>query len=83
VLAVDQHTDTPKNGASLPGSTLTLEIAESDVATLAHARSVGGLLMVLRSYADIGGGAAVDGNGLGHSVRLFKGGAPAETVTAR
>ena len=83
VLAVDQHTDTPKNGASLPGNTLTLEIAAGDVETLARARSVGGLVMVLRSYADIGGGTAAGSGGPGHSVRLFKGGAPAEMVVAR
>ena len=49
---------------------------------LAKAKTQGGLVMALRSYADIGGGA----RGLqsdGASVRVFRGGAPAEVVTSR
>lgn len=81
VLAVDQHTDTPRSSAAMPGATLTLEIPADDVEAVARAKSEGGLVMALRSYADIGGGAR--GPSSGHSVRLFKGGGPAELVIAR
>ena len=83
VLAVDQHTDTPKGGVtSLIGATLTLEVPASDAETLAHAKAQGNLTMALRSYADIAGGARAT-QGPTDTVLLFKGGAPAETVTAR
>jgi pilus assembly protein CpaB len=83
VLAVDQHTDTPKGGAtSLIGATLTLEVPASSAETLAHAKAQGNLTMALRSYADIAGGPRA-AQGPSDTVLLFKGGAPAETVTAR
>ena len=82
VLAVDQHTDTPKGSTSLPGATLTLEVPAQDIQTLVRAKAAGALMMALRSYADIGGGATGSG-GPNHSVRIFRGGAPAETVTAQ
>jgi pilus assembly protein CpaB len=81
VLAVDQHTDQPKAGASMVGATVTIEVPTSNASTVARARSQGGLTMALRSYADIGGHTqgGVDDS---HSVRIFRGGSSAESVSA-
>ena len=82
VLAVDQRTDSPKTGAAAPGATITIETPADMVGTVARARSQGGLTMALRSYADLGQTAqpvGVDGG----TVRLFRGGGPAELVTAQ
>ena len=83
VLAVDQRTESPKTGAtSMVGATLTLEVPAGSVETLAKAKAQGNLVMALRSYADIAPGVRRAG-GPGDTVLLFKGGAPAEAVTAR
>jgi len=82
VLAVDQRTDTPKGATAAPLATLTLEVPEADVETLVRAKTAGQLMMALRSYADIGGGPSRSA-GANHQVRIFRGGAPAETVTAQ
>ncbi|MBV9995577.1 MAG: Flp pilus assembly protein CpaB [Caulobacteraceae bacterium] len=81
VLAVDQHTDTPKNATSLPGATLTLEVPADNVEGIARARSGGQLMMALRSYADIAGETSSSSNN--HAVRIFRGGGPAEVVTTQ
>ena len=83
VLAVDQHTDSAKGaGASLIAATLTLEVPETSVEALAKAKTQGGLVMALRSYADIAGGPSGEHTD-GATVRIFRGGAPAEVVTSR
>jgi pilus assembly protein CpaB len=81
VLAIDQHTDQPKAGASMIGATVTVEVPATSASAVARARTQGGLTLALRSYADIGGhtAAAVDDS---HSVRVFRGGSAAESVTA-
>jgi pilus assembly protein CpaB len=83
VLAIDQHADVPKNAATLPGSTITLEVPEASVTTVAKARGQTGLTIALRSYADIGGRPGGPSAGDGHAVRLFKGGGAPELVTAQ
>ena len=84
VLAVDQHTDTPKAGTSMLGATLTLEVPVADVEAVARAKSAGGaLVMALRSYADIGAGSRGPGPGAGQSVRIFRGSAPVELVNSQ
>ena len=84
VLAVDQKTESGKAGAAIIGTTLTIEVPEAMVPVIARARAQGGIYMSLRSYADIGGpNAAPTGGVNGGTVRLFKGGAPAELVTAQ
>lgn len=83
VLAIDQHTDAPKAGASQLGATITLEVPEGSVTTIARARSQGGLTMALRSYADLAGGARGPSVDDGRSVQIIRGGAPAEVVTAQ
>ena len=80
VLAIDQHTDSPKAGAALPGATITLEVPADSATIVARARTLG-LTLALRSYADIGG--ETHGQTQLHAVRIFKGGAPAELVSAQ
>jgi pilus assembly protein CpaB len=80
VLAIDQHTDSPKAGAALPGATITLEVPADSATIVARARTLG-LTLALRSYADIGG--QTHGLTEAHAVRLFKGGAPAQLVSAQ
>jgi pilus assembly protein CpaB len=80
VLAVDQHTASPKTGTSLIGATLTLEVPAASIETLAKAKASGNLVMALRSYADIGGGARAAQDS--QTIRMFRGGGPAEMVTA-
>ena len=81
VLAIDQHTEQPKAGASMIGATVTVEAPASSATAVARARTQGGLTLALRSYADIGGRTqgGVDDS---HSVRIFRGGSSAESVSA-
>jgi len=81
VLAIDQRTDQPKTGATVLGATVTLEVPQESATAVARARSQGGLTLALRSYADMAGHttASTDDS---HSIRIFKGGTPAETVSA-
>jgi pilus assembly protein CpaB len=81
VLAIDQHTEQPKAGASMIGATVTVEAPASSATAVARARTQGGLTLALRSYADIGGHTkgGVDDS---HSVRIFRGGSSAESVSA-
>jgi len=83
VLAVDQHTDSPKTGSSIVGATATIEVPDAAAQSVAKARTQGGLTLALRSYADIGGTAS-HGTGAddSHSIRIFKGGSSAEVVSA-
>jgi pilus assembly protein CpaB len=82
VLAIDQKTDASK-ATTVAGATITLEVPDVNASGIAKARTQGGLTIALRSYADISGqtgGPAADN---GHTVKIFKGGAPAEVVTAQ
>ena len=83
VLAIDQKTDAPKTGAPVSGATITLEVPDVNASVVAKARTQGGLTIALRSYADIGGQTGGPSADDGHSVKIFKGGAPAEVVTAQ
>ena len=83
VLAIDQHTDSPKTGATIAGATITVEVPIVDASSVAKARTQGGLTLALRSYADIGGHTQGAGLDDGHGIRIFKGGSSAETVSAQ
>jgi len=83
VLAIDQKTDAPKSGATVTGVTITLEVPDINASAVAKARTQGGLTLALRSYADIGGRTGGPSADDGHGVRIFRGGAPAEVVTAQ
>jgi pilus assembly protein CpaB len=83
VLAVDQNTDPAKNGKSIVGATVTLEIPAPTVGTVAEARARGGIMLALRSYADMAGGA---GNGSAYgtgAIRVFKAGQMNEVTVSR
>jgi pilus assembly protein CpaB len=55
VLAIDQVTQPPKNGATVIGAVATLEVAAADSELLARAKAQGEMVLALRSYADAGG----------------------------
>jgi pilus assembly protein CpaB len=82
VLAIDQKTDAGKS-TTVSGATITLEVPDVNASAVAKARTQGGLTLALRSYADIGGQTGGPSADDGHSVKIFKGGAPAEVVTAQ
>ena len=84
VLAVDQKTEAPAGSNSIIGAVVTLEVPAASAEALARAKAQGGLTMALRSYADIAGGAGgAASSTAGHSIRVFKGGAPAEVVVTQ
>ena len=84
VLAVDQKTEAPVGSNSIIGAVVTLEVPAASAEALARAKAQGGLTMALRSYADIGGGTGgAASSTAGHSIRVFKGGAPAEVVVTQ
>ena len=83
VLAIDQKTDSPKTGGAVTGTTITVQVPIVNASAVAKARTQGGLTLALRSYADIGGRTGGPSADDGHTVKIFKGGAAAEVVTAQ
>lgn len=81
VLAVGGATQSAKNSSTAGGGTVTIQVPVADVVAVARARTQSGLTLVLRSYADIGG--RTTGPIAGQSVRVFKGGGPAQMVIAQ
>ena len=82
VLAIDQKTDAAK-ATTVAGATITIEVPNVNASSVAKARTQGGLTMALRSYADIGGNTGGPSADDAHTVKIFKGGAAAEVVTAQ
>jgi pilus assembly protein CpaB len=82
VLAVDQTTTQAKNGQSMLGATMTLEVPASAAPMVAEARARGGVMLALRSYADTAGGPGGGGIAAG-GVRLFKGGEVSEAMVSQ
>jgi pilus assembly protein CpaB len=84
VLAVDQTTGQAKNGQSIIGATVTLEVPAIIAPMVAEARARGGLMLALRSYADTGGGPGLGGDTAGAGgVRLIRGGEVSETMVSQ
>ena len=84
VLAVDQSTGPAKNGKSTVAATVTLEVPAASASDFATAKSRGGVILALRSYADMGGGpGGTFTAGQGHGIRLFKGGQQSEVTVSR
>jgi pilus assembly protein CpaB len=83
VLAIDQKTDSVRGGTSMPGAVITVQVPAANVATVARARAEGGLMLALRSYADLSGATVGPGAADTHTVRVFKGAGSAELVTAQ
>ncbi|HWA64103.1 MAG TPA: Flp pilus assembly protein CpaB [Caulobacteraceae bacterium] len=73
VLAVDQTTDPPKNGKSSVAATITLEIPAETADQVVEAKVRGGLMLALRSYADMSGGPSNGAASGVDGVRVFKG----------
>ena len=84
VLAVDQTTGPAKNGQSIVGATITLEVPAIAAPMVAEARARGGVMLALRSYADTAGGASLGGGSVGvGGVRLFKGGEMSQAMVSQ
>ena len=58
VLAIDQKPEAEKDAKSIVGALAVLEVPASDTLILARGKAQGEMQLVLRSYADLGGGAA-------------------------
>lgn len=84
VLAVDQATDPPRNGKSAVAATITLEVPAPAAGQVVEAKVRGGLMLALRSYADMGGGPdhAVE-PGAGSGIRVFKGSSINQVTVSR
>ncbi|WP_374575447.1 Flp pilus assembly protein CpaB [Phenylobacterium sp.] len=72
VLAIDQATEPAKDARTLVGSVATLEVPAGDVPVLIRGRAQGQMVLVLRSYSDIGGPVG-RGAKAGATVRVFHG----------
>jgi pilus assembly protein CpaB len=83
VLAIDAKIDNAKGAPSTPGTVVTIQVPVANVATVARARAQGGLMMALRSYADLSGATVGPSTADTHTVRLFRGAGAAELVTAQ
>jgi len=83
VLAVDQTTGQAKNGQSIVGATVTLEVPSLSAPLVAEARARGGVMLALRSYADTGGGPGLGGESAAAGVHLFKGGEVSQTMVSQ
>ena len=83
VLAIDQQVRTDKSAKSIVGAVATLEVPASDVELLLRSKAQGELILVLRSYADVGGPAGALEAGLGHgsAVRVIRAGHVSEVLT--
>ncbi len=84
VLAVDQTPGQAKNGQSILGATITLEVPATIAPMVAEARARGGgVMLALRSYTDTSGGPGMGGAAGAGGVRLIKGGAVSETMVSQ
>ncbi len=84
VLAVDQTTEPAKNGKSIVGATVTLEVPAASAEVVAEAKARGGVMLALRSYADTGGGAGGQRMaGANGTIRVIKGGQVNDVVLAQ
>lgn len=90
VLAVDQTTQASKEATSQVGAVATLEVPQADAEVLARAqaegKSGGGLVLALRSYADIGGPSGRVGprsGGAGSTIHVYRAGQASEVTVSR
>lgn len=86
VLAVDQASTPAKDANSIVGAVATLEVTAEDAETLAgaqvQAKGGGGLVLVLRSFADAGGpsGRAYNEN---RAISVYRAGEGSEVMVSR
>jgi pilus assembly protein CpaB len=75
VLAIDQKPEAEKDARAMVGAVAVLEVPASDTLVLARGKAQGEMQLVLRSYADLGGGV---GRGLAmrgtNGMKLYRGG---------
>jgi pilus assembly protein CpaB len=89
VLAVDQVTEAAKDSKSQVGAVATLEVPQADSELMARAqaegKSGGGLVLALRSYADIGGPSGRVGGpgGSGSTIHVYRAGQASEVTVSR
>ena len=81
VLAVDQQVDLPKNGKSILGATVTLEVPSGNAEDLLKAKAQGDLVLALRSYADMGGPSGASDGSRTQAVRMIRAGHSSEAMT--
>lgn len=75
VLAIDQKPEAEKDARAMVGAVAVLEVPSADTLILARGKAQGEMQLVLRSYADLGGGAGrgVSQRGAG-GMKLYRGG---------
>ncbi len=75
VLAIDQKPEAEKDAKAMVGAVAVLEVPAADTLVLARGKAQGEMQLVLRSYADLGGGS---GRGLAergtNGMKLYRGG---------
>jgi pilus assembly protein CpaB len=75
VLAIDQKPEADKDAKAMVGAVAVLEVPAADTLTLARGKAQGEMQLVLRSYADLGGGS---GRGVAergtNGMKLYRGG---------
>ena len=81
VLAIDQQVDLPKNGKSILGATVTLEVPAGNAEDLLRAKAQGDLALALRSYADMGGPSGASDGMRAQSVRIIRSSRSSEVMT--
>lgn len=79
VLAIDQKPEAEKDAKAIVGALAVLEVPAADTVILAKGKAQGEMQLVLRSYADLGGGAGpgvVQRGATG--LKVYRGGQSAE-----
>ena len=75
VLAIDQKSEAEKDARAMVGAVAVLEVPAADALVLSRGKAQGEMQLVLRSYADLGGGA---GRGVAqrgvNGMKLYRGG---------
>jgi pilus assembly protein CpaB len=75
VLAIDQKPEAEKDARAMVGAVAVLEVPAGDTPILARGKAQGEMQLVLRSYADLGGGAGAGAAQRGATgMKLYRGG---------
>jgi pilus assembly protein CpaB len=75
VLAIDQKPEAEKDARAMVGAVAVLEVPAADTLILARGKAQGEMQLVLRSYADLGGGAGPGVARRGaNGMKLYRGG---------
>ena len=79
VLAIDQKPEAEKDAKAIVGALAVLEVPAADTLILARGKAQGEMQLVLRSYADLGGGAGPGVVQRGTTgLKVYRGGQSAE-----